>query len=269
MAARAELGADADVGAVLTMGALHEGHDALMRAARKASDVVVATVFVNPAQFGPSEDLARYPRPLAEDLRRCRTAGVDLVWTPTVADVYPSSPQIGIDPGPLGAELEGASRPAHFAGVLLIVAKFLSLLAPRRVYFGEKDYQQLTLVRAMVNDLDLPVDVVAVPTVREADGLARSSRNVYLDPAERAAAPVLAAALQAGQQAAVAGATRKQVVATANAVLATSAHVDVDYLELRGADLGREPGPGPARLLVAARVGRTRLIDNVAVELTA
>ena len=262
LAARRELDAGA-VGAVLTMGALHAGHEALLDAARADDRSVVATVFVNPAQFGPHEDLTRYPRPLEADLAVLARHDVDLVWTPDVADVYPRPARIGIDPGPLGGELEGASRPGHFAGMLLVVSKFLHLLRPDAAYFGEKDYQQLTLIRAMVRDLELPVDIVAVPTVREPDGLARSSRNVFLDGRRRADAAVLSRALFAGRAAGAGG--PGAVLAAARAELATCPAVDVDYLELRDDALGPAPAQGPARLLLAARVGSTRLIDNVGV----
>lgn len=264
LAARKEIDAGS-VGAVLTMGALHAGHEALLDAARAANKAVVATVFVNPAQFGPHEDLSRYPRPLAADLEVMGRHDVDLVWTPEVNDVYSGPTRIGLDPGPLGAELEGASRPGHFAGMLLVVAKFLHLLRPDAAYFGEKDYQQLTLVRAMVRDVELPVDIIAVPTVREPDGLARSSRNVFLDPRQREDAAVLVRALFAGR--AVGPDGPAAVLAAARAQLATCSAVDVDYLELRDDELGPTPDHGPARLLVAARVGSTRLIDNVGVEL--
>ena len=255
------------VGAVLTMGALHGGHEALLDAARAANDHVVATIFVNPTQFAPTEDLNRYPRPVEADLTVLRRHGVDLVWTPGVEDVYPTPTVIGIDPGPLGRELEGASRPTHFAGMLLVVAKFLHLIRPDSAYFGEKDFQQLTLVRAMVRDLELAVDIVAVPTVRADDGLARSSRNVFLDPGQRIDAAVVWRALTAGRAAGAGGANA--VLAAALDELARTRGVDIDYLELRGNDLGPAPSRGPARLLVAARVGTTRLIDNVAVDLTA
>lgn len=260
------------VGAVLTMGALHDGHAALLAAARADNDVVLATVFVNPTQFGAHEDLSRYPRPLEADLARCAAAGVDLVWAPSVDDVYPTPTRISLDPGPLADELEGASRPGHFAGVLLVVAKFLNLLRPSTTYFGAKDWQQLTLVRAMVADLDLGVKIVAVDTVRETDGLALSSRNVYLDADERVRAGALSRALFAGRDAAP-GADGAAVLAAARAGLTSagpaSAAIAVDYLELRAPDLGPAPEIGPARLLAAARVGRTRLLDNVEVYLGA
>jgi pantoate--beta-alanine ligase len=256
------------VGLVPTMGALHAGHDALLHAAVADCASVVATLFVNPMQFGPSEDLARYPRSLDADLAMCAAAGVDLLWTPEVVDVYPHGEAVvTVDPGPLGRELEGAVRPTHFAGVLTVVAKFVNLVRPDRAYFGEKDYQQLTLIRRMALDLELSAHVVGVPTVREADGLALSSRNVYLAPDERQRALVLSRSLAAGRNVAQAGGGAEAVLTAARAVLAAEPEVALDYLDLRAEDLGPTPTSGPARLLVAARVGSTRLIDNVAVQL--
>jgi pantoate--beta-alanine ligase len=253
------------VGAVFTMGALHEGHQALLRSAREANTSLVATIFVNPRQFGPNEDLSRYPRPLDDDLARCEKAGVDVVWAPTVAEVYRSGePQITVEPGPLATELEGASRPGHFGGVLTVVAKLLHLTRPHRAYFGEKDFQQLTLIRRMVADLDFDVEVLAVRTVREPDGLALSSRNAYLSAEERERAVALSAALAAAARIAARGARPDDIMAAGRDVLA-GAGLEVDYFVLRGGDLGPAPRVGTARLLVAARVGRTRLIDNVPV----
>jgi pantoate--beta-alanine ligase len=264
LAARAELGGR--VGVVLTMGALHAGHAALLDAARRDSDSLLATVFVNPMQFGPSEDLARYPRSLEADLAVCAAHGTDLVWAPAVADVSPDGdPQVTVAPGPLGVELEGAARPTHFTGVLTVVAKFFALTRPDVSCFGEKDYQQLTLIRRMVRDLDLGVHVVGVPLVREPDGLALSSRNAYLSAADRARALALSRALRAGAGAAADGPAA--VMVAAQQVLADEPTVVLDYLELRGPDLGPAPARGAARLLVAAQVGGTRLIDNVAVQL--
>lgn len=260
--ARATLAAP--VGLVPTMGALHAGHAALLQTARAECASVVTTNFVNPLQFGPGEDLARYPRTLDADLAVCEREGVDLVWAPGVDDVYPhGGSQTTVQPGPLGDQLEGAVRPGHFAGVLTVVAKFLGLVRPDRAYFGEKDYQQLTIIRQMVRDLELRVDVCGVPTVREPDGLALSSRNVFLSADERDSALALSRALRSG--AAADGAVG--VIAAATAVLAASPGVAVDYLELRDVDLGEVPESGEARLLVAARVGATRLIDNVPVRL--
>ena len=254
------------VGLVPTMGALHAGHVALLDAARAVSESVVVTVFVNPLQFGPNEDLARYPRTLDADVAACEAAGADLVWAPAVPDVYPGGgTQVRVEPGPLGEVLEGAVRPGHFAGVLTVVAKFFGLVRPAVAFFGEKDYQQLVLITRMAADLDLFVGVAGVPTVREPDGLALSSRNVYLAADERLRATALSRALYAGQDAAGAGA--EAVVAAARAVLAAEPGIALDYLELRGADLGPVPARGAARLLVAARLGTTRLIDNVPVSL--
>jgi pantoate--beta-alanine ligase len=253
------------VGLVPTMGALHAGHFALLRQARVESAEVVASVFVNPMQFGPGEDLARYPRTLDADLQACERLGADLVWVPEVDDVYRGGPvRVSVDPGSLGAELEGTFRPTHFAGVLTVVAKFFAIVRPDVAFFGEKDYQQLTLIRRMALDLDQGVRVVGVPTVREPDGLALSSRNVYLSEAERTDALALSQALRAGQHAAARGA---DPVAAGRAVLDGVPDVQVDYLELRAVDLGPAPVQGEARLLVAARVGATRLIDNIAVRL--
>ena len=262
-AARAALAGP--VGLVPTMGALHAGHAALLERARSESRSLVATVFVNPMQFGAGEDLARYPRTLPADLQVCEQHGVDLVWAPEVDDVYQGGPvQVSVDPGPLGGELEGRFRPGHFAGVLTVVAKLFASVRPDLAYFGEKDFQQLTLIRRMVLDLDFGVQVVGVPTVREPDGLALSSRNVYLSEPERTDALALSQALRAGQQAAAAG---TDPVAAALAVLDAAPGVRPDYLEVRAADLGPAPARGPGRLLVAARVGTTRLIDNVPVDL--
>lgn len=251
---------------VPTMGALHDGHLALVRAARKVpGSVVVVSIFVNPLQFGAGEDLDAYPRTLEDDLALLRAEGVELAFTPTAAAMYPDGPRTAVHPGPLGAELEGAARPTHFAGMLTVVGKLLSIVRPDRVFFGEKDYQQLVLVRQMVADLNLDVTVVGVPTAREPDGLAMSSRNRYLDPVQREAAAALSAALAAAEHAASAGASAALEAATA--VLSAVPGVDVDYVQVRGVDLGPAPDEGPARLLVAARVGTTRLIDNAAITL--
>ncbi|HEX5403073.1 MAG TPA: pantoate--beta-alanine ligase [Pseudonocardiaceae bacterium] len=253
------------VALVPTMGALHDGHRELISRARRIPGVVVCvSVFVNPLQFGPNEDLSRYPRPFESDVDICRQEGVELVFHPGVHDIYPDGGgMVTVDPGPLGDQLEGASRPGHFNGVLTVVAKLFNIVRPDYAFFGEKDYQQLVLVRRMVADLNLDVRVVGVPTVREEGGLARSSRNAYLDPAQREAALTLSAALSAGAYAGNDGGAA--VLAAAHAVLAQQEGVAVDYLELRSDDLGPAPDNGPARLLVAARVGTTRLIDNAPV----
>jgi pantoate--beta-alanine ligase len=249
---------------VPTMGALHDGHRQLMRTARRLPGTVLATsIFVNPLQFGPDEDYDRYPRPLEQDLAVCGEERVELVFTPSREEMYPGGPEVTVNPGPLGDELEGASRPGHFAGVLTVVTKLFTILRPHYAVFGEKDYQQLTLVRKLVRDLNLDVRVIGVPVVRDADGLARSSRNAYLDDEQRGAAVTLSAALAAGARVSAGGA--EVVLESARAVLDKEPQVEVDYLELRGADLGPAPEHGEARLLVAARVGSTRLIDNAQV----
>jgi pantoate--beta-alanine ligase len=251
---------------VPTMGALHEGHRALVRAARARGGSVVVSIFVNPTQFGPGEDFDRYPRTWDDDLAALAEEGADVVFHPGVHDVYPpGSLGVTVHPGPLGDVLEGAIRPGHFAGVLTVVAKLFGLVRPDIAIFGEKDYQQLTLVRGMARELALGVEVVGVPTVREDDGMALSSRNRYLSAGQRSAAAALSAALRAGVAAGPRGADA--VLAAARAVLAGAAELRPDYLELTDPDLGPAPSTGPARLLVAARAGSTRLIDNLAVEL--
>jgi pantoate--beta-alanine ligase len=249
---------------VPTMGALHDGHRELLRRARRIQNgVLVASIFVNPLQFGPNEDFTRYPRPLRADLEVCAAERVEVVFTPEREAMYPPGAQVTVHPGPLGDELEGAVRPGHFAGVLTIVAKLFNIVRPDYAFFGEKDYQQLVLIRQMVRDLDLDVRVIGVPIVREPDGLALSSRNVYLDPEQRRAAVSLSAALAAGAHAADNG--PDEVLRAAGAVLESAPGVAVDYLELRDPALGPTPEHGEARLLVAARVGPARLIDNVPV----
>jgi pantoate--beta-alanine ligase len=263
------------LGFVPTMGALHEGHRALMRRAREevgADGAVVVSIFVNPTQFGPGEDLERYPRTLDADLEACVAEGVDVVFTPTVEEMYPAgvrteptSAVVTVDPGPLGAVLEGTSRPGHFTGVLTVVAKLFGLVRPDVAVFGEKDYQQLALIRRMTADLCLGVEVVGAATVREPDGLALSSRNRYLGTDERLEAVALSRELFAARDAATRGAAA--ALGAARAELRRTHLVDLDYLEITSPDLGPAPESGPARMLVAARVGSTRLIDNIALEL--
>ena len=256
------------VALVPTMGALHEGHRSLLRRARELADVVVVSVFVNPLQFGPSEDLDRYPRTFDADLAMCREEGVALVFAPVPEVMYPSAPLVTVAAGHLGSTLEGTSRPGHFDGVLTVVIKLFNLVRPDVAVFGEKDAQQLALIRRMVLDLDLPVHIVGAPTVRDADGLALSSRNRYLAPAERVAALALSRALFAGR--AAAGDGPDAVRAAASAVLAGEPDVRPDYLALvdpRDLTEVRPGHSGRALLAVAARVGGTRLIDNVTVHL--
>jgi pantoate--beta-alanine ligase len=267
---RAELAAARDalpgpVAVVMTMGALHAGHATLIREARARAASVLVTIFLNPLQFGPNEDLARYPRTLDADLELARASGADVVFAPGPDVVYPDGdPGVRIAAGPLGAVLEGASRPGHFDGVLTVVNKMFHLTRADLAFFGQKDAQQLLLVRRMVRDLDLGVDVVAVPTVREDDGLAMSSRNRYLTPFDREVALVLRRALDAGRDAAAEGPSA--VRRAARDVLVAEPAARVDYLALVDphdlADV-REHYQGEALLAVAARVGSTRLIDNV------
>ena len=251
---------------VPTMGALHDGHLALVRAAKKVpGSVVVVSIFVNPLQFGAGEDLDAYPRPLDDDLEMLSDEGVEVAFTPTASSMYPDGPRTTVHPGPLGSELEGGSRPTHFAGMLTVVLKLLQIVRPDRAFFGEKDYQQLVLVRQMVDDLNVGVRIVGVPTVREPDGLAMSSRNRYLSAEEREQASALSSALLAARYAA--GAGPAAVLDAARAVLDEVPTIRTDYLELRGPWLEPAPAVGPARLLLAARLGVTRLLDNVAIDL--
>ncbi len=254
---------DGRVAFVPTMGALHEGHASLIRTARKrVAGPVVVSIFVNPMQFAPGEDLERYPRTLEADLEVCAANGADVAFAPTVDEVYPGGlPQVTVDPGPLATILDGRSRPTHFHGVLTVVAKLFGLVRPDVAVFGEKDYQQLALIRLMVRDLCMGIDVVGAETVREADGLALSSRNRFLDPEQRRQAVALSRALQAGQRQAAYGADA--VLAAAHDVLDTTTGVDLDYLSVTSTDLGDPPDHGEGRILVAARVGSTRLIDNM------
>ncbi|MCW2818723.1 MAG: pantothenate synthetase, partial [Marmoricola sp.] len=257
------------VALVPTMGALHAGHASLVTTARERigpEAPLVVSVFVNPMQFAPGEDLDRYPRTLEADLEVCAAHGVDVVLVPSVEEVYPGGdPQVTVEPGPLGTVLEGASRPTHFRGVLTVVAKLFGLVRPDVAVFGQKDYQQLALVRRMVEDLCLGIDVVGAETVREEDGLALSSRNRFLDGEQRGQAVALHRALLTARTAAPEGA--EAALAAAREALREAPGVDLDYLELTGPDLGPVPAAGEARMLVAARVGSTRLIDNAALVL--
>ncbi len=251
---------------VPTMGALHDGHLTLVRMAKRVPGSVVAvSIFVNPLQFGPGEDLDAYPRTLDADVERLRSEGVELLFAPTAAAMYPDGPRTSVHPGPLGAELEGAARPTHFAGMLTVVLKLLDIIRPDQAYFGEKDYQQLVLVRQMVADLNVGVRIVGVPIVREPDGLALSSRNRYLDAEQRERATALFAALVAARH--VAGTGAAAAVAAGRAVIEAVPGLELDYLEARGPELEPAPAAGPGRVLIAARLGTTRLLDNIAVEL--
>ncbi|MEO7196787.1 MAG: pantoate--beta-alanine ligase [Pseudonocardiaceae bacterium] len=251
---------------VPTMGALHAGHRGLIRAARRTAGAsTVVSIFLNPLQFTSRRDFDHYPRQLDEDLTVCREEGVELVFAPSTQVMSPPGSETTVVPGALGHELEGASRPGHFAAVLTVVATLFGIVGPDRAFFGEKDYQQLVLVQRMVTDLRMGVRVVGVPTVREADGLALSSRNVHLDGVARGGGATLSAALRAGARAGAQGSDA--VLTAARDVLVTASTsptaVALDYLVLRDPQLRATPARGPARLLLAATVGTTRLIDNV------
>jgi pantoate--beta-alanine ligase len=247
-----------------TMGALHAGHRSLFRIARNVADVVVVSIFVNPLQFGPNEDYARYPRALEDDLEACREEGVDLVFAPTVTELYPPGRHVSVTAGPLGNVLEGASRPGHFDGVLTIVSKLFNIVQPDKAIFGQKDAQQLACIRRMVTDLNIDIDIVAAPIVREADGLALSSRNRYLIPHERTTALALAMALRAAAE----QLTPEAALHAAQEVVdeaASDPAFHLDYLSLVNAQSFAEVTPdfiGEALLVVAASIGDTRLIDN-------
>lgn len=248
------------VGLVPTMGALHDGHLSLVRRAAADCDAVALTIFVNPLQFSAGEDLATYPRDLEADAALAAAAGVDHVFAPPVEEMFPAPPLTTVTVAGVSEGMEGASRPGHFTGVATVVAKLFAIAGPCRAYFGEKDHQQLEVVRRMVADLSFPVEIVACPTVREADGLALSSRNAYLAPDQRAAAPVLYQALQAGRALAEGGcADHDSLVAAMAGVIRAEPLAGLDYAEVVGG------AGGPLRLYVAARVGRTRLIDNLEV----
>ncbi|SDJ91812.1 pantoate--beta-alanine ligase [Nonomuraea jiangxiensis] len=251
------------VALVPTMGALHEGHRTLIREARVRADQVVVSIFVNPLQFGPSEDFSRYPRTFDTDLEVCRAEGADVVFHPAVEDMYDPSRQVSVSAGHMGTIVEGAVRPGHFDGVLTVVLKLFNLVRPDLAIFGQKDAQQLSLIRRMVADLDLPIEIVGAPTVREPDGLALSSRNRYLSADDRRVALALSRALRAG----AAEFTVPGILAAARAELdAAGPRLGVDYLVLVDPATFAEVSEsyaGPAVLAVAARIGDTRLIDNV------
>ncbi len=254
------------VGFVPTMGALHAGHLSLVRRAREENAHVAASIFVNPAQFGPKEDLAAYPRPLERDLELLEKEDVALVFVPDPAVMYPPGFETWVEPGPLAARLEGERRPGHFRGVLTVVAKLLNAVGPDRAYFGQKDAQQAVLIRRMARDLDLAAEIVVCPIVRESDGLAMSSRNVTLSAEERKAASVLARALAAASLAWDAGERRGDALKrVALAVLATEPLARPDYVSAADPEtLAETPGEAQHLLLSAAvRFGATRLLDNV------
>lgn len=259
--------AGARIALVPTMGALHEGHLSLVATAKARADRVILSIFVNPAQFAPSEDFGAYPRSFAQDVAAFTAAGGDLVFAPEIAEVYPAGFATKVSlAGPATAGLEDKFRPDHFAGVATVVAKLLIMAKPDFAVFGEKDYQQLAVIRQMARDLNLEPEIVGAPTVRAEDGLALSSRNVYLTPQERGTAPLLHAALEQCRQAIVSGVAVDAAVAKAQATLAAAGFA-VDYVAARHAETLAplvSAADGPIRLLVAARLGTTRLIDNIA-----
>jgi len=256
------------VGFVPTMGYLHQGHASLMDAARADCDLVVASIFVNPLQFAPDEDLDSYPRDLTGDTAVAERCGVDLLFVPSTREMYPEAVRTTVSVAGVSQGYEGQARPTHFDGVSTVVAKLFNIVGPCRAYFGEKDYQQLAVVRRMVADLSVPVEVVGCPTVREADGLAMSSRNAYLTAAERAAAPVLHQALRAGAARVEAGERDPAVVRQAMAALVDAeALAELDYAAVVDAATLEvsDPLEGTLRLLIAARFGKARLLDNLGV----
>ena len=255
------------VALVPTMGALHAGHISLVQLAKKTADKAVVSIFVNPTQFAPHEDLARYPRDEAGDLKKLAEADADLVWSPSVEEMYPEGTSTRVEAGSAAADLEGAFRPHHFGGVATVCCKLFNQVTPDFAIFGEKDYQQLAVLRQMVRDLDMPLKLIAAPISREKDGLALSSRNAYLSEPERAIAPALYAAVSGVARKVASGTPIEAATSEAKAALTAAGFQTIDYVEVRDAEtLGMATGSGkPLRVLAAAWLGKTRLIDNVAV----
>ena len=254
-----------DIGVVPTMGALHAGHDSLVARARRENQRVIVTIFVNPAQFGPSEDFDRYPRPFDQDRARLEALGVDAIFHPPVDQIYPPAFKTRVDPGPLAEVLEGKSRPGHFAGVLTVVLKLFNLTQPKRAYFGQKDFQQVVLVRQLVRDFGLPVRIVAMPTIRDPDGLAISSRNVSLDAGQRQRAPLVHRAITEAGEAFTAGETNPVRLEGLARDRLVKAGLMVDYVAVvDDTTLSRPDRAIPGSVLaVAVKLGSIRLIDNV------
>jgi pantoate--beta-alanine ligase len=256
------------IGFVPTMGFLHEGHLSLMRAARQENDIVVASIFVNPAQFGPKEDLARYPRDAEGDRKKCESVGVDIVFTPSAEEMYPEKPGVFVAVEGLSDILEGAIRPGHFRGVATVVAKLFHIVQPHRAYFGQKDYQQCAVIKRMKKGLDLDVEVAVLPTMREPDGLAMSSRNSYLNAEQRKKAACLFRALTAAEKLVRSGVREPEKVRQKmRAVMLAEKDVQIEYVEVSDPDTLEPIRTMQERivLLVAARIGTTRLIDNLLV----
>jgi pantoate--beta-alanine ligase len=253
---------------VPTMGALHAGHLSLVKAAQAQAKRVVVSIFVNPTQFGPNEDFSRYPRPIENDLALLREVGADAAWLPTVAEMYPDGFSTMVRAGSASVGLDGDARPGHFDGVATVITKLFLQVAPDIALFGEKDYQQLCVIKQLVRDLNMGITIIGVPTLREADGLALSSRNVYLSKAERAIAPMLYATLMNAAAALKQGVGVAQILKDAQVAILAAGFVSIDYLELRVEDslAMMDSYLKPARLLVAAWLGKTRLIDNITLE---
>jgi pantoate--beta-alanine ligase len=256
------------IGLVPTMGFLHEGHLSLMRQARRESDVVIASIFVNPTQFGPAEDFDRYPRDEEGDRAKCEAAGVDLLFVPEAEEMYPEKPAVFVTVEGISDILEGATRPGHYRGVATVVAKLFHIVKPHKAFFGQKDYQQCVVIKRMVKGLDLDVEIVMLPTVRETDGLAMSSRNSYLNAEERRAAAAIFRALSAGERLARTGVREPgKLKNTMRAFLQEEKGLSIDYIEIVDPEnlAPLTGGAGGMVMLIAVRLGRTRLIDNVLV----
>lgn len=268
---RLDAGRRGTIGLVTTMGALHEGHLTLVRQAKSECAQVIVTIFVNPLQFGPNEDFSKYPRTLQRDVELLEREGVNIVFHPTTAEIYPNGQKDELTtvapPSSLIATMEGAFRPGHFLGVATVVAKLFNIVQPDVAYFGEKDYQQLLVVRRMVTDLNMPLRIAAVPTVREADGLALSSRNVYLTPEQRKVAPTLQKALCQVRDAIVSGASPAQALSSGRALVNNTPGFTLQYLEVCHAETLApcQTAVAPMVILIAARLGEVRLIDNIVV----
>lgn len=257
---------DVEVGFVPTMGALHAGHLSLIQAARRECDLVVVSIFVNPTQFGPTEDFEHYPRPLEADLEKCEAEHVDLVFNPSVEEMYGTEPMTSVRVRSITETLCGAQRPGHFDGVTLVVAKLFNIVAPDRAYFGRKDAQQAVVIERLVADLNMPIEIVVCPIVREDDGLALSSRNAYLDPQQRAQATSLYRSLLALRDAIRAGETdRSKILSRARDVITSAGPCEIEYLELVDPQTMQpsESAEGPLMAAVAVRIGGCRLMDNL------